>query len=110
MSVDASALPLESEDEERAERILLVTGVAALGGFLFGFDTAVINGAVGAIEREFDASSFAIGLSVSSALLGSASVPGSPVVSPTASGAFAPCVSPPCCSWPARSVPHSRPG
>jgi MFS transporter, SP family, sugar:H+ symporter len=72
MSVDASALPLESEDEERAERILLVTGVAALGGFLFGFDTAVINGAVGAIEREFDASSFAIGLSVSSALLGSA--------------------------------------
>ncbi|ERT05660.1 hypothetical protein M595_4389 [Lyngbya aestuarii BL J] len=26
--------------------VILIAGVAALGGFLFGFDTAVINGAV----------------------------------------------------------------
>ena len=31
-------------------RIILVAATAALAGFLFGFDTAVINGAVGAIR------------------------------------------------------------
>ena len=30
--------------------------VAALGGFLFGYDSAVINGAVEAIREEFDVS------------------------------------------------------
>jgi SP family sugar:H+ symporter-like MFS transporter len=53
-------------------RIVAITAIAALGGFLFGFDTAVINGAVGALTERFDASSAAIGLTVSSALLGSA--------------------------------------
>jgi len=53
-------------------RIVLIAAVAALGGFLFGFDTAVINGAVGALQGLYNASSLAIGLTVSSALLGSA--------------------------------------
>ena len=52
--------------------IVLITGAAALGGFLFGFDTAVINGAVGAISKEFHTNSFVTGLAVSLALLGSA--------------------------------------
>jgi MFS transporter, SP family, sugar:H+ symporter len=52
--------------------VILIAGAAALGGFLFGFDTAVINGAVGAITKAFNASSFEIGLAVSLALLGSA--------------------------------------
>jgi MFS transporter, SP family, sugar:H+ symporter len=52
--------------------IVLITGAAALGGFLFGFDTAVINGAVGAISKEFQTNSFVTGLAVSLALLGSA--------------------------------------
>ncbi|VXD12287.1 Glucose transport protein [Planktothrix serta PCC 8927] len=51
---------------------LMLAIVAALGGFLFGFDTAVINGAVGALGKEFQASSPQIGFAVSSALLGSA--------------------------------------
>ena len=46
--------------------------VAALGGFLFGYDSAVINGAVGAIEEHFDTSSAALGFAVASALLGAA--------------------------------------
>ncbi|WP_022871747.1 sugar porter family MFS transporter [Nesterenkonia alba] len=44
--------------------------VAAFGGFLFGFDTAVINGAVGPIAEEFDLGAGMSGFSVSSALLG----------------------------------------
>ena len=43
-----------------------------MGGFLFGFDTAVINGAVSALYDAFNATSWGIGLSVSTALLGSA--------------------------------------
>ncbi|MDB4969030.1 MAG: glcP [Myxococcales bacterium] len=53
-------------------RVVVVSAIAAIGGFLFGFDTAVINGAVGALQKQFHASELAIGLTVSSALMGSA--------------------------------------
>lgn len=45
---------------------------AAVGGFLFGFDSSVINGAVEAVEGEFDLSSTVTGLVVAVALLGCA--------------------------------------
>jgi MFS transporter, SP family, sugar:H+ symporter len=53
-------------------RVVLVAAVAAIGGFLFGFDTAVINGAVGAVQEHFNVGPVRLGLSVSAALLGSA--------------------------------------
>lgn len=53
-------------------RVLLISAAAALGGFLFGYDTAVINGAVDAIRQEFGLSAAATGFAVSCALLGSA--------------------------------------
>ena len=53
-------------------RVVVIAATAAIGGFLFGFDTAVINGAVGALQKQFHASELAIGLTVSSALIGSA--------------------------------------
>ncbi len=52
--------------------VVIIATAAALGGFLFGFDTAVINGAVIALTNQFGANSFQIGLAVSLALLGSA--------------------------------------
>lgn len=59
-------------ERHHTTRVLLVTAVAALGGFLFGFDTAVINGAVDAIRAGFGLDAKAIGFAVSCALLGSA--------------------------------------
>ncbi len=53
-------------------RVVLMSATAALGGFLFGFDTAVINGAVDAIRSYFHMDSFATGTVVAAALLGSA--------------------------------------
>ncbi|WEN14679.1 sugar porter family MFS transporter [Rhodanobacter sp. AS-Z3] len=53
-------------------RVVLISAAAALGGFLFGFDTAVINGAVDAIRGSFALDAAQIGFAVSCALLGSA--------------------------------------
>ena len=51
-------------------RIIGICVAAALGGFLFGFDTAVINGAVDALSDQFALSDALKGFSVSSALIG----------------------------------------
>jgi sugar porter (SP) family MFS transporter len=51
-------------------KLFLYTFVAALGGFLFGFDTAVINGAIPFFTRYFDLSEALKGWAVSSALIG----------------------------------------
>lgn len=56
----------------RRQRVILFSVAAALGGFLFGYDTAVINGAVGAVQRQYQAGPFALGAAVASALIGSA--------------------------------------
>ena len=44
--------------------------VAALGGLLFGFDTAVISGTTDALQRVFDLDDFWLGFAVASALIG----------------------------------------
>jgi sugar porter (SP) family MFS transporter len=46
------------------------TLVAALGGLLFGFDTAVISGTVDALRSVFGLGDFALGFTVASALIG----------------------------------------
>jgi sugar porter (SP) family MFS transporter len=54
-------------------RVALISGGAALGGFLFGFDTSVINGAVESINKHYDITNTGLqGFAVSSALLGCA--------------------------------------
>ena len=61
-----------AEDAPPVGRIGLVAATAALGGFLFGYDTAVINGAVAAIREWSHVGDALLGFSVASALLGSA--------------------------------------
>ncbi|MGC3952924.1 MAG: sugar porter family MFS transporter [Propionicimonas sp.] len=53
-------------------RVITIAAAAAMGGFLFGFDTAVINGAVAAIRDWSGATPVLLGFSVSGALLGCA--------------------------------------
>lgn len=67
--MSTAAPPIE---QHATMRVLLITAAAALGGFLFGYDTAVINGAVDAIRGEFGLSAVATGVAVSCALVGSA--------------------------------------
>src|SRR5258708_25533070 len=52
--------------------VTFLAGTAALGGFLFGFDSAVINGAVGGLQRGFESSNAGTGFAVASILLGCA--------------------------------------
>lgn len=52
--------------------VLFISCVAALGGFLFGFDSAVINGTITAIQDAFGSSSIGSGFSVASMLIGCA--------------------------------------
>ena len=51
-------------------RVIMLATVAALGGFLFGFDTAVVNGTVVAVRDAFGMGAGLTGFVVSSALLG----------------------------------------
>lgn len=61
-----------TREEYDTGRAVLLAVVAAIGGFLFGFDTAVINGAVEAIRADFGMGAGLTGFAVSSALIGCA--------------------------------------
>ncbi len=50
--------------------LLLSSLVAALGGLLFGFDTAVISGTTSWLSSSFELSKFELGFTVASALIG----------------------------------------
>src|SRR4029434_9739712 len=52
--------------------VIALCSVAALGGFLFGFDSGVINGAVEALGSAFGTRAATTGFAVASVLLGCA--------------------------------------
>jgi SP family sugar:H+ symporter-like MFS transporter len=52
--------------------ILFITAVATIGGFLFGFDSGVINGTVDGLQQAFQSASVGTGFNVASMLLGCA--------------------------------------
>ncbi|WP_395293401.1 sugar porter family MFS transporter [Kitasatospora hibisci] len=62
----------EAGSSGRLGFVVFITAAAALGGFLFGYDSSVINGAVSGIQDRFGVGDGVTGLIVSSALLGSA--------------------------------------
>jgi SP family sugar:H+ symporter-like MFS transporter len=64
--------PATPEEQFHTGASIKVATVAALGGFLFGYDSAVINGAVSAIGQVFNVESTTLGFAVASALLGAA--------------------------------------
>lgn len=52
--------------------IIVISCVATIGGFLFGFDSGVINGTVDGLRSAFDSDSVGTGFNVASMLLGCA--------------------------------------
>lgn len=74
MTTSASAPavnPLASQPGSVAY-VLFISAVAAIGGFLFGFDSGVINGTVTALGKAFQSDAVATGFNVASVLLGCA--------------------------------------
>ncbi len=61
---------MDPSSSSHRHSLLLVTGVAAVGGFLFGYDTAVINGANQYLKAHFDLSPTQEGIAGASAILG----------------------------------------
>lgn len=67
----SSASPSSVAEEARLTPAIVLSALgAALGGLLFGFDTAVISGTTEALQRRFDLSDGALGFTVASALIG----------------------------------------
>ena len=63
---------MQKKEGENFILILLLSIVATLGGFLFGFDSGVINGTVDGLQGAFDSDSAGTGFNVASMLLGCA--------------------------------------
>ncbi|MFD7627576.1 sugar porter family MFS transporter [Streptomyces sp. NPDC059851] len=78
MSSSRSAAPTPPPSSGRAAHpdhlghVVFITAAAAMGGFLFGYDSAVINGAVEAIRDRFDIGSEALAQVIAAALIGCA--------------------------------------
>src|SRR5690625_7001393 len=61
-----------NEQQGSTLRVIIISGVAAIGGFLFGFDSGVINGTVDALQGAFNSDAVGTGFNVASMLLGCA--------------------------------------
>ncbi len=61
-----------STDTNNFKFVILISVAATIGGFLFGFDSGVINGTVDGLQTAFNSSSAGTGFNVASMLLGCA--------------------------------------
>lgn len=62
----------QPEEQHNIPFVIIITCVAAIGGFLFGFDSGVINGTVDGLRTAFHSDSVGTGFNVASMLLGCA--------------------------------------
>ncbi len=69
-SVEATTMVQGTTD--RSAYVVALSSVAAIGGFLFGFDSGVINGSVDALAHAFGTRGATTGFAVASVLLGCA--------------------------------------
>ncbi|MBQ0995511.1 MULTISPECIES: sugar porter family MFS transporter [Streptomyces] len=69
---DARGSGLGTARPEHLGHVVFVAAAAAMGGFLFGYDSAVINGAVEAIRDRYDVGSAALAQVIAIALIGCA--------------------------------------
>jgi SP family sugar:H+ symporter-like MFS transporter len=58
------------EESYNLPKVIFLAVVAAIGGFLFGFDSGVINGTVDALQLAFNSDAAGTGFNVASVLLG----------------------------------------
>lgn len=63
---------MQQKNKNNLLRVFLLSVVASLGGFLFGFDSGVINGTVDALQKAFNSDAVGTGFNVASVLLGCA--------------------------------------
>ncbi|MBC3194753.1 sugar porter family MFS transporter [Pseudonocardia sp. C8] len=70
--VDDVPSVFDDDEEGSGSGVIRIASVAALGGLLFGYDSAVINGATSSIKDVFGTSEAGLGFAVASALLGAA--------------------------------------
>ena len=70
MSLASTSFSLPTTQSQWTPLLLLSTLIAALGGLLFGLDTAVISGTTASLTSAFHLTPSTLGFTVSSALLG----------------------------------------
>ncbi|MDJ0941119.1 MAG: sugar porter family MFS transporter [Woeseiaceae bacterium] len=63
---------IAADDQGSTGYIVLISCIATIGGFLFGFDSGVINGTIDGLQTAFDSDSVGTGFNVASMLLGCA--------------------------------------
>ncbi|WP_346839385.1 sugar porter family MFS transporter [Microbulbifer sp. SAOS-129_SWC] len=68
----ADILVAGKRDSASLAFVILICGVATIGGFLFGFDSGVINGTVTGLQQAFNSDTAGTGFNVASMLLGCA--------------------------------------
>ena len=72
MQPNSVTAALTATEADNRGFILFITIVATLGGFLFGYDSGVINGTVDGLQQAFNSQSAGTGFNVASMLLGCA--------------------------------------
>jgi len=66
---DSSTALADAADGDNHGFIIVISVIATLGGFLFGFDSGVINGTVDGLQSAFQSDSAGTGFNVASMLL-----------------------------------------